>query len=177
MGDAFRGLTLRIGADARPLQATIASIKSAASGAEQQLRAMNKALKFDGNNVQAMSSRLGLAEDKAKLVARSAESIGRAMRQAAERTVEFSSKSGIMSGKLDTVAASTREVYAATQKAQSEYNHVNEELEHIYNTVRQVVKADKGWKEDSEELDKYMRKLKSSYGKTGKEAEQLTKEM
>jgi len=168
MGDAFRGLTLRIGADARPLQATIASIKSAASGAEQQLRAMNKALNFDSTNVSAMSSRLDLAEDKAKLVARSAESIGRAMRQAAERTVEFSSKSGLASGKLESVAAKTREVYAATQKTLSGYNHVNVELETFYNEMKKVAQVKLGL--NAEEASKHVKNLVSALSGTREEA-------
>jgi len=177
MGDAFRGLTLRIGADARPLQQSLASIKSAASGAEQQLRSMNKALNFDAGNVDAMKSRIVLMSDKTKLAARSVADIGIAMSQAAAKTVTFSEKSGLASGKIKDVAKSTREIYSATQLVQSEYNRVNAELETIYNAVRKVVAKEKGWKQDSEELDKYMSKLKESYGKAGDEQQQLTKEM
>lgn len=177
MGDAFRGLTLRIGADARPLQQSLASIKSAASGAEQQLRAMNKALNFDSTNVSAMSSRLDLAEDKAKLVARATENIGRAMRQAAEKTVELSTKSGTVSGKISDLATKTREVYAATQKTQAEYNHINAELETIYNGVRKIVGEEHKLAQDSKELDEYMSKLKRNYGGATAAAQKLTQEM
>ena len=177
MADAFRGLTLRIGADAQPLQRAISSIKTSARQAETQLRAMNKALKFDSANVQALATRLDLAEDKARLTARSAAEIGIAVRQASERMVEFSAKSGGAKGKLEALAKQTTNVYSSTQRMLSEYNHVNEELEAIYNKVRKVVAADKGWKEDSKELDNYMKKLKSSYGKTGDEAQKLTSEM
>ena len=160
MGDAFRGLTIRLGADARPLNSAISSISRSASQAQKQLNAMNKALKFDNTNVAALSARIGLVGDKALLAARSVRDIKTAMSQVSESTKRF--------------ADSTQNIYAETQKVRAEYNHVDASLQHVYDDVRKIVAAEKGWKQDSEELDKYMKKLKSNYGGTTEEAKKLT---
>lgn len=177
MADAFRGLTLRLGADARPLNQAINSIKQSASQAQSQLRAMGNALKVDATNATALQTRLDLAEDKATLTARAAENIGRAIRQASGTAVTLQTRTGAISGTMSEVAARTKEVYSATQKARSEYNHVNDQLEVIHNAVRKVVAAEKGWEEDSEKLDAYMTKLKQSYQGTSDAAKKLTAEM
>ena len=69
MADAFRGLKIRLGADARPLNSAINSVKSAAQATQKQLNAMNKALKFDPANVSALSQRVDLVGNKAILAA------------------------------------------------------------------------------------------------------------
>ena len=75
MADAFRGLTLRIGADARPLNTAIQSIKKSTGEAETQARRLAKALTFDTTNVRLMASRFDMLENKAKLLSASASKI------------------------------------------------------------------------------------------------------
>lgn len=163
MADAFRGLTIRLGADARPLNSAIASVKSSASQAQKQLTAMNKALKFDGTNVAAMGARIDLMGDKATLASRSVRDIRTAMSQASEATRRL--------------ASGTQNIYAETHKVRSSFNHVNASLQRIYDDVRLIVAEENGWALTSKELDNYMKKLKASYGGTTAEAKQLTKEM
>ena len=163
MADAFRGLTIRLGADARPLNQAISSISRSASAAQKQLSAMNKVLQFDPTNIAAMSARLSLMGDKAEHAAKAARLIRTAMNQVDDKT--------------KSLAASTKSIYAATQEVRSSYNHVDAELQHIYDGVRKVVAAEKGWAQDSEELDTYMKNLKRNYGGTTKAAKALTAEM
>ena len=159
MGDAFRGLTIRLGADARPLNQAINSISRSASAAQKQLSAMSKVLKFDPSNIAAMNARLDLMGDKMEHAAKAARLVRTAMNQVDDKT--------------KNLAASTKGIFAATQEVRSAYNHVDAELQHIYDDVRKVVAADKGWKQDSEELDVYMKRLKRSLTGTSKEAKQL----
>ena len=144
MADAFRGLTLRIGADTRPLASAIESIKHSAGQAEQQFRAMKKALDVNPANVKALETRLDLAEDKARLTARAARDISVAIRQAKNETVSFNSKAGITGGRMQFVANNVKEIYSATQKLRSGATSVNTELQHIYDAVAKVRAADDG---------------------------------
>ena len=162
MGDAFRGLTIRLGADARPLQSAISSITRSASAATKQFNAMNKALRFDGNNVAAMQMRLDLIEDKARLTASAANKIETAMSQAAKRTLEFSERSGLGSKNLKKMAADTKEVYAANQRLHASYTHINADLQHIYDAAKvAAVESGKFGKITSfEKADKFVNALR-----------------
>ena len=177
MADAFRGLTLRIGADARPLASALNSIKASASAAERQFRSMSKALKLDPRNVDAFRTRLEVAEDKMKLTANAADKIDRAVRQASASMVVFSQRSGLAGGKMENVSSSITDVYSTTQRVLSAYKHVDVELETIHNAVRGVVASENEWSTRSTELSAKMKKLKSSYGGTTAEARKLTAEM
>ena len=141
MGDAFRGLTIKIGADSRPLKSSIDSIAHSASQAQTQLRAMDKALKFNSGDVKAMAARIDLVGDKSLLAARAAMKIETAMRQAANETLVFSEKSGLGHRRLSEMAASTRDIYAATEKLRSEYTNVNTQLAHMYERLAKSYQA------------------------------------
>lgn len=155
MGDAFRGLTIRIGADVRPLNSAISSIKSAAAGATKQFNAMNKALRFDSGNVAAMQMRLDLIGDKAMFAARSAQTIRTAMSQADSETKQL--------------AASTASVYAATQKARDGYNGVNRSLQQIYDAAAKVAEKTQGFT-DKESVE-WVKMLREAAQGTGEAAE------
>ena len=144
MADAFRGLTIKIGADARPLQSAISSITRSASQAQSQLSKMNKALRFDQGNAAAMQMRLDHIGDKAILAARGASQIALSMRQAAGETLVFSERSGLGAQKLEKVAANTKQAHSAAQKLRSEYNHVDAELAHVYEAAAKVRAESKG---------------------------------
>jgi len=167
MADAFRGLTLRIGADARPVQSALNAINSSASNVQRQLNKMNKALRFDGTNVGALASRIDLAGDKALHMARAATTVRTAMNQASKEMVEFSNKSGIASGKMDKVANATRNVYAQTQKIRAERTHVNAELQQVYDGVKKIVQASLSGEDAAENADKYVKALQRSMVGTG----------
>ena len=139
MADAFRGLTLRIGADARPVNSAINSIKTSAGAAQKQLNAMNKALKFDGNNASALASKLDLITDQARLSANALSKITLATKQAASETVRFSKQSGIASGKLEEVAGSTKDVYSNVQRINASFNTTNAQLQRVYDSAAKVV--------------------------------------
>ena len=176
MGDAFRGLTIKLGADARPLKSAIDSIKSSARDAQTQLRAMDKALNFDSGDVKAMASRIDLVGDKSLLAARSAMKIRTAMQQAANETIQFSEKSGLGNRRLADMAARTRDVYSATEKLRSEYNNVDTQLAHIYERIAKVYQEQNkvdGKKMEFEDALKEVKKLANGMENAADKARQL----
>lgn len=163
MADAFRGLTIRLGADARPLNSALSSITSSARKAQTQLSAMNKALKFDSHNTAAMSARIDLMGDKALLAARAVTKIETAMSQVSNETKE--------------VAAGTSHVYAAVEKVRSGYNHTNASLQRIYDSVRRIYAAENNLDATSEKVDEHIKSIQRNYGGASAKAKELTKEM
>ena len=160
MADAFRGLTLRIGADTRPLQSAISSISRSASMAQKQLNRMDKALKFDGTNVAAMRQKIDLLGDKAAHSARSITKIKTAMRQAVEASDGFD---------LKKVANQTTKAYSEAQKLKAEYNHINAELERIYLATSNSAQKMEKFK-DVNEAVKYVKMLREQMKGTGDSA-------
>ena len=170
MADAFRGLTIRLGADARPLNSAINSIKSAAQATQKQLNAMDKALKFDPSNVAALSQRVDLVGNKALLAARAIRDIKTTMNQASDGT--------------KNLANSTKDVYAAVQRARSEYRGVNGQLQKMHDSVRRIIieemklaNAALDDKKAFELADEKVKAMARSYGKATAEAKELTAEM
>ena len=175
MADAFRGLTLRLGADARPLQSAISSITRSAAQAQKQMNRLNKALKFDGTNVKMMQARLDLVGDKALHSARAVSKIQTAIKQASNETLKFSERSGLGNRKLQNLANSTTEAYAATQKLRSEQTHVAAELQHIYDAAKKTAQVDMSitWKK----ADKYVKGLQRNLSMGGAAAERAEKKL
>lgn len=170
MADAFRGLKIRLGADARPLNSAINSVKSAAQATQKQLNAMNKALKFDPANVSALSQRVDLVGNKAILAARAIRDIRTTMNQASAGT--------------KNLAASTDNVYAAVQKARSEYRGVNGQLQKMHDSVRRIIMEEiqlanpaLDAKKAYELADEKVKQLSRSYGQASEKAKKLTAEM
>ena len=124
MPDAFRGLTLRLGADVRPVKTALSSISRSASNVQSQLNKLNKALRFDPTDVTALGARLDLASDKAAHMARGLATVKQAMSQVPPQTKEL--------------ASATARVYAQTERLKSSYNHVNAELQVVYDTLARV---------------------------------------
>lgn len=141
MADAFRGLTIRLGADARPLISSINSVRSSASQAQQQMTRLGKALKFDPSNVRAIGAMADLAGDKLALSAREAQLLRTALNQAAAESKTLLKGSSFKNSSISKLASETRNVYAATQKLRGEYNHVDTDLAHIYEQLAKVHKA------------------------------------
>lgn len=178
MADAFRGLTLRIGADARPLQSAIGAITRSASQAQKQMNRLDKAMKFDGANVKMMASKLDLVGDKGAHSARAVQKISTAMRQAVAEAKDFD---------LKKVASQTQDAYSATQKLRDEYNHVDASLQHIYDAVGRVAKRSKELEKNDDVLAKlamrmnklsandaveYVKKLRKEIEKSGPAADE-----
>ena len=144
MADAFRGLTIRLGADTRPLTSAIDSIKHSAGQAQTQLKAMQKALNIDPTNITAMQARLDAVGDKTRLAARAADTLRTALNQAQNETVSLRRNGLTMTTTLKNAAAETKDIAAATGRARNEYNHINKELAHIYEAAAKVKAAQDG---------------------------------
>lgn len=191
MADAFRGLTLRIGADARPVKSALDSISRSAGQTQKQLNKMSKALKFDGNNTGALKQALALAEDKAQHMAMSLRTVATAMRQAAKESAGFGQHSAHAGETINQAAKSIKNVNAVIQQTREHSKTVNAQLQHIYDSAKRVHAgfiqgkdaaegmhlAVLGEKEAFQVADKYVKSLQADLASGGEKAKAAAAEI
>ena len=171
MADAFRGLTIRLGADARPLKSAIDSVTKSAGAAQKQMNMLNKALKFDPTNVKLMGSRLDLVGDKAAHSARGFEKIRSAMRQATSESGEMLKRIGMTAEEFKKLTNETTSAYAATQKVRDELYTVDASLQHIYDDAARVARiTEKGMKLDESSSIEWIKMLRQEMRGEGEDA-------
>lgn len=124
MAEAFKGLTIRLGADARPLNSALGSIRRQAGLAQREMNRMTKALRFNPADVKAMASKVSLLQDRMRLTAREANFMRTGLNQASDATRKL--------------AKNTQNIYYSTQRVRDEYNDVNIKLQNLYETVARV---------------------------------------
>lgn len=141
MADAFRGLTLRIGADARPVQSALSSISASASQTQRQLNKMSKALKFDNTNLGALRQAIALADDKASHMAMSMRTAALAMKQAATESAGFGKHSEFNGMTIAEAARNIKNVNSQIQQTREQAKSTNGQLQHIYDSAKKIVET------------------------------------
>ena len=144
MGDAFKGLTIRIGADVRPLKSALASIDASARGVQKSLNAMTRALDGAPSDARAFRAQLGLAEDKLQLTARRARELNASLRQTGQQTVKFSAGAKSMSVPIEKIAGQFTNVESRVQGIRAEFTSVNTRLQSTYDTMAKIVEKSYG---------------------------------
>ena len=175
MADAFRGLTIRLGADARPLNSAINSITKSAGQAQQQMNALNKALRFNPNNVKAIGAMVDLAGDKAVLSARKVQTLKNAMSQAKAESRQMFAGTAFAGKDIEKLASGMTDVYSKTQRARSETTHLTAELQHVYDALKRAAKVDMGI--SAEKAGKYVSGLQRNLSLGGAAAERAEKKI
>lgn len=156
MGDAYRGLTIRIGADNRQLDKALSSIRTSANQAQGQLKLIQNALKLDGTNAQALARQFGLAGDKLALSTKSALALETAIKQTSQKT--------------KSLAASTADIYSSVHRAKESYNDVDKKLNVIDNDMARI--AAKQDKINFKTAQKNVRQLRKDMGGMGPAADE-----
>lgn len=128
MADAFKGLTIKLAADVRPLDSALRSVKSSAGEAQKTLSALGKALRFDPSDVKAMTSSVGLMDDKLRLSARSSKLFEQALSQA-------EGKMRAIVGSASSLESAQRGAYSGAQRIRDQYNGVDRQLQSAYDAL------------------------------------------
>ena len=140
MADAYRGLTIRIGGDTTKLTAALRAASKAASQTQTQLRAIDKASRFDPDSVENASIRLKLMEERAESLASQLKTTNTAYRQLGDSIPDGAAKS------VRELSDETGNAALAAQRALDRYNRVDGELENLYVSINKAARA-------SEDLD------------------------
>lgn len=81
MGEAYKGLTIRIGADTTPLQVALKNTNSALNATQSLLRTITKGLKFEPGNVKLLQAQMRLLNENIQNTAVKASDLRTAYRE------------------------------------------------------------------------------------------------
>ena len=156
MGESYRGLTIRIGADTSTLQKALRGVNSAIGSTQSELRKVKQALNFDPSGVRAAAEGMRLASNRAAELHQKLNTLRKAEQQLA----------GTDAGKR--LASQMYDAQAAALKAKNEYNDLNASLERV---KRGITSATKGKVDlvgtDPSERDKVVEGLAKAKGEVG----------
>lgn len=161
MGDAYKGLTIRIGADTTSLDTAIRSVKTSAREAQTHLSRLNRALKLDPGNAHAVGAAMGLVGDKARLSAVEANRLQTAISNATDEVRKNANEFG--------------DVYAETEKVKNNITRVDTQLQRFYDIAKRVKAEFEGM--TLKEADKQVKNLQSNLANSGDEADRARREM
>ena len=130
MAEAYRGLTIRLGADASDLVKSLRYTSSAISDTQRQLRSLQKAAKIDPDGMRALGLQVDVAADKALGLTKKVRTLNEVIKKA-EASDEFRQIGG------DLEYASTK---AADAKAR--YAQLCEEIKRLKNEYAKLAGYD-----------------------------------
>lgn len=143
MGEAYRGLTIRIGADTTRLSTALKAATSAISGTQRQLSALKRALRIDPGNLSAGAKQMDLLSNSAQEVytklARlkdAYEQVGSMKLVSGDAMRDLIGDSSVTT--VEQLARSVGDAEYAAKELHARFDSVNEELARTYNAVERV---------------------------------------
>lgn len=131
MGDAYRGLTIRIGADVTSINGALKSVKSAASQTQSELSKIKRALKLDPGNLTLADKQLGA-------VGKTADTLYAQLNRMKDVYKELGSQRLSSGGTVAQLASSTDDAIASVQRLHERYNAITDELARTYNQIEKI---------------------------------------
>lgn len=158
MAEAYRGLTIRIGADTSNLRSAMTNLKSASNALQRDFRRMSNAFRVDPHNADLARARIKTLGNAAGAASAEAARLNRALREAGYQP-GFKNASASM----EQLANNTHNAQVRAAHAEDSYNLLNKRLESLYLAMAKLnAGADASEKEISEELVK-VRELAHGY--------------
>ena len=169
-GELFQGLTIRIGADTKKLQASLGQVEKKAAAAQKTLRKLNTALKLDSSRVSAVDERLSASGDAAQLAAAKARKLQRALEDTGKAaTAADPSKT------FSQLAAETQDAFTRAQRLTDEYNQLDETIRLVKQDIASAngLSLAEAQAMDEKELDAYIERLRQSNSLTDAQSSKL----
>ena len=136
MGEAYRGLTIRFAADGTKVMSTLKAMNKAATGVQQELRLVNRALKFDGANEKALSRSLHLGAEQAGIAYAQVRKLSREM--------ALLGKESVGGRAMKEIARETHNASSQAAHMLQRYNATTDVLAGVYKELQQVWKETQG---------------------------------
>ena len=130
---AYKGLTIRIGADTTKLTSSLRGANSAIFKTQAELNKLNKALKLDPKNNNASQLQMGALASQATNVAREMEVLKKGIGEIATMPVTTNG-----AGSVAELAEQTASATLAAEDAKAAYTQVDDELASLYNKMTQL---------------------------------------
>lgn len=125
MGESYRGLTIKLGADSTELSKALKAVNSAARATQSELKRVTQGLRLEPGNVELASLKMSKLRDYAQDSASKLETLRRAEAQ--------------LSGtRIADLAEKTKNAALQTQRANEAYNDVNATLERVNRRIEEL---------------------------------------
>lgn len=133
---AYKGLTIRIGADTTKLSSALRGINSVAYKTESELRKLNKAAKLEPGNTKIAAAQLGAMASQATVAA---EKLGRLQRSVADTKAQFVE---LDDDSMRQLVSDIDDATEAAQKAQSEFGETNTTVSGMWESLKKLTGID-----------------------------------
>lgn len=149
MGDAYRGLTIRIGADTTALTGAIRGLKTAARSAKSDVRKLDQSLKTSPNNLTLLNAKMQALGDSSR---------ASAMQMKLVRTslLDMSRASG---KSITQLVKGTEGAAVKAELLKNSYNSVNRQLQTVYDKMKRIAAGgntdvnSEAWKEAEKRIN------------------------
>lgn len=148
MGDAYKGLTIRIGADTTELTKAMRSANSAVSTTQKQLRQLQQAAKIDPHNIGIINQQMSLMGDRARAVTEKLALMRQTVQQMSPHTI-------------NRLSAATEDAALNAKHAEAEYAKVCEQIRVLKNRVSDAAGVSRNVWKGIEGTENVMKKLRS----------------
>lgn len=127
MGESYRGLTIKIGADSSDLSKALRNANSAIRQTQSELKKINQGLKFDSTDTMLISSKIN--------------ELGQRSQQAQARLAHLRETLKSLKGtQVEKLANESQNLALAAENARMRYARIDEELAKTYNALEKVAK-------------------------------------
>ena len=136
---AYKGLTIRIGADTTKLSSALRGANSAIYKAQTELNRLNKAAKLDPGNMGVVTAQMGAIAEQAINAASKIDNL--------KQGIEALGNTNVASGGSTTIsqlAANTESMTLAAERAKVAYDEVDKAQSELYKKIKQYAKVDIG---------------------------------
>ena len=136
---AYKGLTIRIGADTTKLSSALRGANSAIYKAQTELNRLNKAAKLDPGNMGVVTAQMGAIAEQAINAASKIDNL--------KQGIEALGNTNVASGGSTTIsqlAANTESLTLAAERAKVAYDEVDKAQSELYKKIKQYAKVDIG---------------------------------
>lgn len=123
MGEAFRGLTIKFGADASQLDSTLSAMSRSVRSTEGHLRNLQKAMRLDPSSMAALSQHLKESQHKIDDLAGKATLLGEKIRR-----IEGDREFRAMAAETSNFAAKAADAQVALARVEHEMASLNDEF-------------------------------------------------
>lgn len=123
MGEAFRGLTIKFGADATQLDAALTAMSKSIRATEGHLRNLQKAMKMDPSSMAALSQRLTETQHKIEGLSSKAVVLGEKIRR-----IEGDKEFRAMAAQTSNFAAKAADAQLALARVEDRMAYLNDEF-------------------------------------------------
>lgn len=161
MADAYKGLTIRIGAETTGLTQALKSANSTITKTKGELSKLKTALRFDPSSAAAMTTQMQALAEKGTATANKINILKDAARAL---YTELTGKE--LSPEMTELANETKEAATNASDAKARYNALIETVASVKNAIEKLSGIDDFWEQSKQDIDANLDRMSALGGET-----------